>query len=189
MTGKDQATRQRLLQAAAALLQENQDAEAITVRQIAERAGVGIGLINYHFKTRDHLVNDAIGLLMAEAAQPFLSLPPGAVEDPIMALKAIFKETGRVGMQFKLARFTVQYALLQGNMEVQTMILPLLRQIYENQKTEFEIRLIALAMISALQVAFIKADTLLLYAGVDIRNDGLRDKTIDVLVDQFLPGG
>jgi AcrR family transcriptional regulator len=187
MTGKDQATRRRILQATSTLLQENQDAEAITVRQIADRAGVGIGLINYHFKTRDALVNDAIGLLMAEAADPFLSLPPDTDQDPVAALKAVFKETGRVGMQFKLARFTVQYALLQGNMEVQVLVLPLLRQIYGTRKSELELRLIAFAMVSTLQVAFIRADSLRMYAGVDIRNDQQRDHTVDLLVDQFLP--
>jgi AcrR family transcriptional regulator len=187
MTGKDQETRQRILKAAAELLQESGQADSLTVRQIAERAAVGIGLINYHFRTRDALVNDAIGQIMAEAAQPFLSQSPQTAEDPLGVLKSLFKETGRVGVHFKLARFTVQYALMQGNMEVQSMILPLLRQIYGQQKNEMEIRLVAFSMVSALQVALIRSEALRLYAGVDINNDRQRDETIDMLVDQFLP--
>ncbi|MGO1033510.1 TetR/AcrR family transcriptional regulator, partial [Clostridioides difficile] len=39
------------------LLNEVDDIEEITVRKIAERANVGVGLINYHFKTKDNLLS------------------------------------------------------------------------------------------------------------------------------------
>lgn len=49
--------KERIIEAATALIQEkNGEAEAITTRAIAERAGVGVGLINYHFQTKEKLI-------------------------------------------------------------------------------------------------------------------------------------
>ena len=57
--------KERILQAAIELLAEF---ETITVRQIAERAEVGIGSINYHFQSKDNLLNEAVGRMMGDQA-------------------------------------------------------------------------------------------------------------------------
>lgn len=48
MTKKEQDARERIISSAIEILYEVSDIEKITVRQIAERANVGIGTINYH---------------------------------------------------------------------------------------------------------------------------------------------
>ena len=65
MTAKD-----RIFQAAVDLLNEETNPDDITVRRIAERAGVGIGAVNYHFQSKDNLLNQAVGALMQAEAQP-----------------------------------------------------------------------------------------------------------------------
>jgi len=50
-------TPQKLLQATIALLQERPD---FSVRDITARAGVGTGAVNYHYRTRDDLVQQAV---------------------------------------------------------------------------------------------------------------------------------
>lgn len=52
--------RDRILEAAISLLLETKDFDSLTVRAIAERADVGIGLINYHFKDKESLVRLAV---------------------------------------------------------------------------------------------------------------------------------
>jgi AcrR family transcriptional regulator len=52
--------RDRILEATISLLLETKDFDALTVRAIAERAGVGVGLINYHFADKESLVRLAV---------------------------------------------------------------------------------------------------------------------------------
>ena len=56
----EKQARNRIIKAAIELLDEHSDPARITVRQIAERAGVGTGLINYHFQTKDNLLQEAV---------------------------------------------------------------------------------------------------------------------------------
>ncbi len=52
MKSNDKDARERIIEVTLNLLNEVDDIEEITVRKIAERANVGVGLINYHFKQR-----------------------------------------------------------------------------------------------------------------------------------------
>jgi AcrR family transcriptional regulator len=181
-----QNVRETIIKATINLLTELNEAESITVRQIAEKAGVGLGLINYHFQTRDALINEAIGEMMFQATQSYLSAPLDNRADPAETLKLIFKTTSEIGSRYSLGRFVVQYAMLQGNMETSSMIVPILRQFFGMEKTEIEIRLMALSMVSTLQIAYIRSDTFRTYSGMDIHDEQQRNKIIDFIVDQFL---
>ncbi|MBS3969913.1 MAG: helix-turn-helix transcriptional regulator [Clostridia bacterium] len=67
----DQDARNRIIKAAIEILDEVTDVDKITVRQVAERANVGTGLINYHFKTKNNLLSLAVGDVMAQMATKF----------------------------------------------------------------------------------------------------------------------
>lgn len=178
--------KEKIISATIDLLEEQNDAEGITMRLIADRAGVGLGLINYHFKTREALINDAIGQMMFHAVKPHLSIPSSMDSDPKEAIRSIFKATSDIGARYALGRFAVQYALLQGNMEVPAMIVPLVRQFFGKRKDDLEIRLIAFSMVTVMQAAYIRGDAFRLYAGLDIQNEQMRNELIDRIIDQYL---
>lgn len=92
MSTTEQDTQQFIIDAAKGLLNEVEDVEKITVRQIAERANVGIGLINYHFKSKDNLLSIAIGDTMAKTILSFSRSDIYADLEPIDKLKAMLKE-------------------------------------------------------------------------------------------------
>ena len=49
--------KEAIIQAAIELIVENDGhSEEITVREICNRAGVGLGLVNYHFGNKDRLM-------------------------------------------------------------------------------------------------------------------------------------
>lgn len=58
-------TRRALLSAAVDLVAEN-GWDAVSTRQIAERAGVNQGLIHYHFRSKDHLLHSAFEAALRE---------------------------------------------------------------------------------------------------------------------------
>jgi AcrR family transcriptional regulator len=67
-------TRRALLDAAVVLVAER-GWDAVTTRQIAERAGVNQGLIHYHFRSKDHLLHAAFERALRETfAEPGAAL-------------------------------------------------------------------------------------------------------------------
>lgn len=176
--------KKRILQAAMELLNE-QEPETITVRQIAERAQVGVGLINYHFQTKDNLLNEAVGGSMSEVAMQWLQANEQG--DPVTRLKNLLKETSSIGVRFPAQlRVSISFELQHGNFSVAQMILPILREIFGMTKTEKELRVLAFQVITPLQLASIRNDAFRAYAGIDLFNEEQRNATIDMLIDNIL---
>ena len=60
--------KEAIVQAAIALMEEKENRlDEITVREICKRAGVGLGLVNYHFGSKERLLA-ACGNRLAERA-------------------------------------------------------------------------------------------------------------------------
>ncbi|HTX78619.1 MAG TPA: TetR/AcrR family transcriptional regulator [Longilinea sp.] len=187
MTEEELEARQKILNAACDMLREGMKPQAITVRRIAERAGVGIGLINYHFQSRDKLLNEAVTTLMGEQAELWLDPTSLTQADPLDNLHRLLKETSRIGIQFPAyTQVAVKYELEQGEVNVPTLLLPLLHQIYGVQKSELEIRLIAFALVTALQVAMLRLGAFRRYTGINVLNDQQRDQCIDLLIENLI---
>ncbi len=53
MVKQDKGIKEKIIHATIELIKKHGDISKITVRDIAANAGVGIGLINYHFQTKD----------------------------------------------------------------------------------------------------------------------------------------
>lgn len=53
--------KEAIIQATIKLIEENgEHLEEVTVREICKRAGVGLGLVNYHFGNKDKLIEQCI---------------------------------------------------------------------------------------------------------------------------------
>lgn len=177
--------KERILRAAMALLEETDNVEDITVRDIADRANVGIGSINYHFRSKDFLLNEAVGQLMGDQAARWHQSVDDQDPDAVERLKMLLKDTANVAFRYpKLSHIAISHALLQGNMEPVQLILPLLREIIGKSKDEVEIRLIAFQLITVTQVTFLRADAFRLYSGVNIFDEKQRNNMVDLLVDR-----
>lgn len=187
MEAEDLETKERLLGAAVELLGEKKEPSKITSRSIAERAGVSLGSINYHFKSKDNLLNEAVGRMTYGIAESWLRPVKGFEDDPVGALKMLLKETSRTMVSHAhLSKITVANILKQGNFDVPLVILPLLRAIYREQKDEQELRLIAFQLVIPMQVAFMHDRAFLLYAGYNLYDDQQRDKMIEKQVDNLI---
>ena len=187
MEAEDLETKERLLNAAIELLGEKKDPGKITSRSIAELAGVSLGSINYHFQSKDNLLNEAVGRMTYEIAESWLKPVKGYEGDPVGALKMLLKDTSRSMVSHThLAKISVANILKQGNFDVPLVILPLLRAIYRDQKDEQELRLIAFQLVIPMQVAFLHDRAFLLYAGYNLYDDRQRDQMIEKQVDNLI---
>jgi AcrR family transcriptional regulator len=178
----------RILQATINLLNETPDPDTITVRDIAGRAEVGVGLINYHFGSKEALLDEAIGALMREAAGlDAPALLADAEADPIERVRAVLKQTTRVGLRFpKLARLLARHALLGGDYGAERSLLPLLREHFAGALSEPEIRVTAMQIVAPLQAMAVRAEDVEVFAGLDVFDEAVMDQVIDRLVDNVL---
>ncbi len=187
MTPEEIEARQRILEAVIGLLSEVDDSTQITIREIAKRAGVGIGLINYHFQSRENLIQQAVASLTGDLADQWETMLDHSIADPVERLKSLLNVNATVAMQnAKYARILIQHELLEGDFSVPLVIVPVLREIFGQAKTEQELRSLAFLLVTGLQVAFIRQQAFRRFTGVNPANDAQRTDWIDQMVDQLI---
>ena len=187
MTTNEQDAKQAIIDAARAVLDETDDIEKITVRQIAARAGVGVGLINYHFKSKDNLLGIAIGHVMQKTILSFTKTNAYSALEPIAKLKAMLKELYTLaGSNEKLIRFILTREIMEGNMQTPLSLVPLLKEIYAKQKNDMQLRVIALQILYPLQVTGLNAATFHMYSGINLHDIEQRNCFIDILIDNLI---
>ncbi len=183
----EQETKSHLIATTQALLEQGVDPDRLTVRQIAQEAGVGLGLINYHFGTKDNLLFEAIGANMQEVAAEMYQPENYAHFPPRERLRELLQRTGEIGMRYpKLFDVGIRHSLVRGDVSIVQMVLPLLREIYGTQKDELTLRMIAFQLITSIQAAFLQREHLGLYMGINVNNPAGREQLIDILIDNLL---
>lgn len=186
MNSKEQATKQLIVDAAKTLLEETEDIDKITVRQIAQRANVGIGLINYHFKSKDNLLSIAIGDRMAKIISNFSKSDSYAHLSPIQKLKSMLRELYALSdKKEKLMHFVLSNDIMKGNMQTPLHLIPLLKQIFADKKDDMELRILALQILYPIQVTGLNKETFYMYSGIDVSNAEQRNRFIDSLINNL----
>ncbi len=186
MGTKKEDTKKKILESTIQLLEKFENPEDITIRRIAETAGIGVGLINYHFGSRDKLINEAISqkisLLAGDMADPLME-----ITDSILYLKQMLIIMSDLAVKnSKLNKISVKYELLNGDFRICLTLLPILRKIFGDKKSESEIRLIAFQIIVTTQTIYIRQETFYLYSGINIDHKKERDAMLINLVDNII---
>jgi TetR/AcrR family transcriptional regulator, regulator of cefoperazone and chloramphenicol sensitivity len=90
-------TRERILGAAVAVI-EREGADKATVRAIAAEAGVNVAAINYHYRSKEELMEAAVVSTWSHAVEDmrkFLEVGPGAIGEGVEALVLYLLRGGR----------------------------------------------------------------------------------------------
>jgi AcrR family transcriptional regulator len=175
--------KQRLVRVTVELLRDSPDPSNVTVRQIAARAEVGIGLINYYFGSRDSLINEAIGMLISEKVEPYLNESLASAQTPMERLVELVVASGEVAAQYpQYAETALVYTLMHEKMDVPAMILPLLRGILGENRPELEIRWMAYSLIVTTQAMFIHRRELQVFVGMNFNDRNDRREAIETII-------
>ena len=182
----DNGAKERILKAAKELMDETDNLESVTMRQIAQRAGVGVGLINYHFQSRENLLYTAIGEVMVSIMDAFRQAPPEGAS-PVERLKAMMTALCDAGARHeKEMRLGAQYQLLSGDFSAAHYLLPALREAYGHRHDESALRLIALELFTLTNLMLLRSDAFFRFSGAHIMDKPQRDRLISQLIDIYL---
>jgi AcrR family transcriptional regulator len=90
MNQDETTTREKILGATLELL-AGSEPEALTTRQIAALAGVNVAAINYHFRTKDNLIDEAVYVFSSRAFAQGLQLLRDEAVSPLHRLLQFLK--------------------------------------------------------------------------------------------------
>ncbi|MEA4972162.1 MAG: TetR/AcrR family transcriptional regulator [Candidatus Metalachnospira sp.] len=188
MQANESDMREKIMQAVRELIKEGIAVEKITVRAIAKKADVGVGLINYHFGSKDNLLQIVLAEIMAETAKEYMANELADDSSPRKdKLKSIIKNLYVLTIQYEsIIKFLVLQCVQKGDMSAELTIMPLLRQVFGNDKNEIELRIIALQILKPIQVASLSAESFRVYTGINLYDEKQRGEFVDILVDNLV---
>ncbi|QHQ61550.1 TetR family transcriptional regulator [Anaerocolumna sedimenticola] len=183
---KKKETKKKIMEATMHLLNSNENPDDITVRKIAESAGIGIGLINYYYESRDKLIKEAVSIKMESIAEVMEKLG-GDLSDPVKYIKEMLISMSDLAMKnSRLNKFSIEYDLLKGNFNICLYLIPALSKVYNTSKSDTELRVIAFQLIVTMQSIYLRQEAFHMLTGINIEIKEERDKLITSIVDNLI---
>lgn len=183
---KKEEVKEQLIKAAMELLREAEKPERVTTRQITQRAGTNPAMVNYCFGSKDELLNEAVGRIVADSADFYKTAQNDTLTPRQKLLEMLAGLSNLVVRYYRYTKLYVPYILLRDDIIAPLYILPILREYFGTSRTELEMKVIAYQMLSFLQLVFYRADTFFKYSGADILNEKVRTELIKSQVELFL---
>jgi len=181
-------TKEKLLDATFALMEEADDPLNVTSRQIAERAGTKPSMINYCFGSREDLLYEV-----------FQTMYSGLTEDPRVRAaltgnlppKEVLKEVHFVVAEYLIDHFTftqavTNYIIFKRNLGKESFSFPYVKAHYNGTKTDAECHLIAYELSTMMQLIIFRKDDIKSDFGLDPNDKKQLRKLIDLRVDLLL---
>lgn len=181
--------REKIISATTRLIRHYGDTTKITVRDIAEKSGVGVGLINYHFQTKDKLINLCVQRIISQFLEEIERLHNTLDMTPIDKLRYIFKSMASyISANPGISRISMLTDLNLGcigdNTDHSTRLhFKELKENWNGHKTDKEIYMLLHVIISSIQIAFLRNHILKENISMDFYDSKQRDEFIDALFD------
>ena len=181
-------TKEKLLDATFALMEESDDPLAVTSRQIAERAGAKPSMINYCFGSRENLIYQTfqkqyMGFLNEKEIAKILSsnLPPKDV------LKKLHFAVAKCLVDNpKFTKAITPFVLFNRDLSQESFSYAYVKKHYAGRKTDKECKLIAYEMSSMMQLIVCRKDDIKKDFGINLNKEKELRKYIDMRIDLLL---
>ena len=183
-------TKEKLIDATFALMEEADDPLNVTSRQIAERAGTKPSMINYCFGSRENLIyatfqKEYLSFLKEDEIKEALDsdLPPKEILKKIHFLVAKC-----LVLNYKFTKAITGLVLFQRDLGKGSFSYPYVKAHYQGKKTDEECKLIAYELSTMMQLLIYRKDDIRKDFGIDLEDEKVLRKYIDMRVDLLLGG-
>ena len=181
-------TKEKLIDAAFALMEEADDPFNVTSRQIAERAGTKPSMINYCFGSRENLLYQTF----QKQYMSFLNESEiSEIIDSDITPKDLIKR-----LHFVVAKCLVEnpkftkaitgHVLFNRDLSKESFTYPYVKKHYAGKKTDEECKLIAYELSAMMQLIIYRKEDIKRDFGIDLDNDKELRKYIGMRVDLLL---
>lgn len=185
-----------IIQATTDLIQEsNGDVNKITLRKISERAGVGLGLINYHFGSKEQLIVLCVQRIINNVVMCFSPDKKDYSANDGLEDKERLADWAKQVYDFLFENYAISSISILGDMQnyhaksnsVYTQ--KGFSMAIQNDIGEEKKRLLAFMLTSAMQVAFLAGNASKEILGYNLRDKSERDRFVESLVEMLFLGG
>lgn len=192
---KKENSKELLIEATINLINEyNGDMSKVTIREIATRSGVAVGLMNYLFGNKDNLITICVQKIILNVVTTFTpNLNIDSSLDNNSKAKYKLSATAKQVFEFlfnnkSIARISIlnDYKDYSDNSNSCNAIKGFTRVLGDLEVDELKKERIAFYLTSTMQVAFIRSLSNSNYLGYDFTNKESRDRFIDDLIDKLL---
>ena len=187
---KSEEVKEKIIKTTISLITESDGyVENINTRTIAEKAQVGVGLINYHFQTKDNLIEICVERMIGKVIAAFAPTNPERTPLGMLKYSAKLVFTFLIENQ-ALSRISILSDYKNPDKADNTIKSAMgFNRILENiEISENERFVLAFAFTSVIQSLLLRKDQSDELFGYDINIKEERDKVIDLLVDNIFGG-
>lgn len=181
-------TKEKLLDATFALMEETDDPLNVTSRQIAERAGTKPSMINYCFGSRENLIYQTfqkqyLNFLKEKEVEKLLT---SNISPKELLKKLHFIVAKCLVENPKFTKAITPYVLFNRDLSQESFSFAYVKKHYAGRKTDKECKLIAYEMSSMMQLIICRKEDIKKDFGIDLDKDKELKKYIDMRIDLLL---
>ena len=171
---------------------EKLDVSQITIREISKRCNIAVGLINYHFKSKEELINISAERIINSIIYKFEDIKVNVAKmKPFEALDFLGNLTlDYLFDHYQIARISILSDISNpkiGDNTFKTYIsyLPLISKIHPEYNEE-KVKIVSLKLIFFMQQIFIRNDIAKEELGIDLFNKEERHKFHHAMIKEIL---
>jgi AcrR family transcriptional regulator len=185
---KLQITKDNLMEATLHLMENMEDPLKVTSRQIAARAQVQPAMINYCFGSRENLIyatfqKEYLSFLEEDEIKEALN----SDLSPKETLKKIHFLVAKCQVRnYKFTKAITGLVLFQRDLGKGSFSFPYVKAHYQGKKTDEECKLIAYELSTMMQLLIYRKDDIRKDFGIDLTDEKVLQKYIDMRVDLLL---
>ena len=181
-------TKDKLLDATFALMEEADDPLNVTSRQIADRAGVKPSMINYCFGSRENLIYQTFqNQYMSFLNETEIARLIASDIAPKDLLKKLHFAVAKCLVQNpKFTKAITGFVLFNRDLGKESFSYPYVKKHYAGRKTDKECKLIAYEMSTMMQLIVCRKDDIKESFGIDLDNERELKKYINMRIDLLL---
>ena len=181
-------TKDKLIDATFALMEEADDPLNVTSRQIAERAGTKPSMINYCFGSRENLIYQTFQKQYLDflKEEPIAELIASDISPKELLKKLHFIVAKCLVENPKFTKAISPFVLFERDLSKESFSFPYVKKHYAGRKTDRECRLIAYELSSMMQLMICRKEDIKRDFGIDLDNAKELKKYIDMRIDLLL---
>src|SRR6056297_2982010 len=183
------STKEKIIKETIQIMKKEKDFEKITMRNIAKKADVAVSMLNYHFQTKENLINRAVESYISDVIKNS--------EDRHREMELTSEQRMRSGIN-AAADFiannpgvSILSDLKKGSIDdnsshIFQSIFNQLKRYFGDQKNEITLKILAQQQLAALQVIFLRTEVFKKQTGLDFFKEDDRREITKKIVDNIL---